>query len=503
MDIGVHSDYLPYISDISCEQVHNNISVQTGNRLPDDWNDKSQLPEGWINEIWCDDDTLPEGWIDPTNGEDRNDDDALPEGWKNATYGEGWKNDNTLPDGWRSKIHSNNITIKRNNKYLLASHLPTIFVTNHRSFFPKFHNFTEVMKTLNLTLGLHSEIWEDCESKAYKDKIEEALELQGIQYISNTRPNRRGGGAAISLISGEFSLTRLDVLVPKNLEVVWGLVKPVKPTADFKGIIVCSFYSVPNSRRKTRLIEHIAINYTELKTKHKNCFFLAGGDKNELDARKILDISSTLHMHNTKPTHEKKYIDVLISDMVHLFSESVVIPNVPTDIPDGQKGGGKASDHKIVYCEPRVVTQSKPSRRMVIKKTRRVDDEKKRKLAAWVQQETWEDVYDSNNMAQSFSELVETKINKICPMQEVKILHLEGKHTSLALQGLVRQKKREYEKHGCSKRFKEIKKKVKDRVKKEAETAVDKMLENAEGQGMKWVHEANRLSARPGEDMSP
>ena len=163
----------------------------------------------------------------------------------------------------------------------------------------------------------------------------------------------------------------------------------------------------------------------------------------ELNARKILDISPTLHMHNTKPTHEKKNIDVLISDMVHLFSESVVIPNVPTDIPDGQKGGGKASDHKIVYCEPTVVTQSKPSRRMVIKKTRRIDDEKKKKLAAWVQQETWEDVYDSNNMAQSFSELVEAKINKICPIQEVKISQLEGKHTSLALQGLVRQKKRE------------------------------------------------------------
>ena len=95
------------------------------------------------------------------------------------------------------------------------------------------------MQTLNLTLGLHSEIWEDRENKTHMNKIEEALELQGIHYISNTRPNRRGGGAAISLMSGDFTLTRLDVLVPKNLEVVWGLVKPNKPTNKFKGIVVC------------------------------------------------------------------------------------------------------------------------------------------------------------------------------------------------------------------------------------------------------------------------
>ena len=98
------------------------------------------------------------------------------------------------------------------------------------------------MHTLELTLGLHSEIWEDKEKKDHKDKTEEALEIDGITYISNTRPDRRGGGAAISLICEDFTLTKLDVLIPKNLEGVWGLVRPKKTTTDFKGIIVCAFY---------------------------------------------------------------------------------------------------------------------------------------------------------------------------------------------------------------------------------------------------------------------
>ena len=34
--------------------------------------------------------------------------------------------------------------------------------------------------------------------------------------------------------------------------------------------------------RNTQLIEHIAMNYTEQKTKLKDCFFLTGGDKKQI-----------------------------------------------------------------------------------------------------------------------------------------------------------------------------------------------------------------------------
>ena len=84
-------------------------------------------------------------------------------------------------------------------------------------FFPKFRNFLEAMQTLGLTLGLHSEIWEDKENKTHQNLIEEAFELEGVTWISNTRPDRRGGGAAISLLNEDFTITKLDVIIPKNL----------------------------------------------------------------------------------------------------------------------------------------------------------------------------------------------------------------------------------------------------------------------------------------------
>ena len=64
-----------------------------------------------------------------------------------------------------------------------------------------------------------------------------------------------------------------------------------------------------------------------------------------------------------------------------LFSESIIIPNVPTDIPDGQPGGGKQSDHPIVYCEPRSDCIRKPARQVEVKMTRRMNDQRKAELA--------------------------------------------------------------------------------------------------------------------------
>ena len=113
-------------------------------------------------------------------------------------------------------------------------------------------------------------------------KKEEALEIEGVQYISYPCPERKGGGAAISLLAGDFSLTRLDIIVPKNLKIVWGIVSPKVSTQDFKGILVCSFYSAPYNRRKTQRIQHIAIN-EELKARYKDFYFLAGGHKNYLN----------------------------------------------------------------------------------------------------------------------------------------------------------------------------------------------------------------------------
>ena len=116
--------------------------------------------------------------------------------------------------------------------------LPNIMVTNHRSVFPKFHNLVDEILENEMHLGLHCEIWENKENTAHANLIEEALEIHGIQYISTPRPNRRVGGAAITLIrESPFVLTKLDISVMSgdlSLELCWGLLKPKMPTGHIK-----------------------------------------------------------------------------------------------------------------------------------------------------------------------------------------------------------------------------------------------------------------------------
>ena len=143
-------------------------------------------------------------------------------------------------------------------------------LANHRSIFPKFNHLIDKVLEMNMQLGLHSEVWEDSENSLHANKVEVALELHGIQYISTPRVNRKGGGAAITLIKDSpFLLTKLSPPLKQGeecLEICWGLLKLKQPTSQIKYIIVCSFYLPPRSRKKSALVNHISLNYSILKS---------------------------------------------------------------------------------------------------------------------------------------------------------------------------------------------------------------------------------------------
>ena len=105
-------------------------------------------------------------------------------------------------------------------------------------------------------------------------------------------------------------------------------------------------------------------------------------------------------------------------------------------------------------------------------------------------------------MAEKLAEVVFRKLDEICPVEEIKLTKFSEKVTSKALQELARQRLGEYNKHGNSQRFKELKRKQKERMKIEAIKQLDKQLDKAKGKGMNWMKEAKRISTRPGDDDS-
>ena len=98
----------------------------------------------------------------------------------------------------------------------------------------------------------------------------------------------------MAVFSEKFSVDKLHVHIPKPLEVVWALLKPKDPAALIRKVILCSFYSPPNSKKNKLLLDHIINTYNCLKTKHPEASIIMSGDKNNLDETIILAMNSDL-----------------------------------------------------------------------------------------------------------------------------------------------------------------------------------------------------------------
>ena len=152
-----------------------------------------------------------------------------------------------------------------------------------RSLFPKLGNFKTDMLERGIEVSFVSEVWEQSENKDHLNAIETMLEIDGLKYLSTSRPsNKRGGGVAIIVNQENFICDKLDILIPDNLEVIWGLVKPKCSSANIKKIIVCAFYFPPKARVGRKLTDHLVGTLHMLCSRYPECGIIMGADKNSL-----------------------------------------------------------------------------------------------------------------------------------------------------------------------------------------------------------------------------
>ena len=80
-----------------------------------------------------------------------------------------------------------------------------------------------------------------------------------------------------------FTCDRLDINIPANPEVIWGLLKPKRNTAKFKKIIACAFYFPPKSKMNSKLSDHLIGILQMLSTRYPGCGIVMGADKNKMN----------------------------------------------------------------------------------------------------------------------------------------------------------------------------------------------------------------------------
>ena len=100
-----------------------------------------------------------------------------------------------------SNNHVKNISESKKNRVDVALNLPVLASYNLRSLFPKVRNFVTDILERSIDCAFLSEIWENAENYNHKFEIERMLELEGLKYVSCSRPpNKRNisyGGTAV------------------------------------------------------------------------------------------------------------------------------------------------------------------------------------------------------------------------------------------------------------------------------------------------------------------
>ena len=336
-------------------------------------------------------------------------------------------------------------------KITCALNMPVVATYNMRSIFPKIGNLKTDLLERNIDCAFLCEIWEKSENKQHQFQIEKMLENEGLKYISTARPTG-WGGAAIIVNLDRFTIEKLDIHIPHNLEIVWGLIRPRDERASFKKIIVCSFYSPPNSRKNLKLTDHIVTTLQMLNTKYLECPMILGADKNNMNIAPILNCGLKLKQLVDLPTRNDKILDIIIMNTPQFYKSPIIVPPVPCDDPTA----GVPSDHSVPVCIPHTDRHSRPVRKYRIVTFRPLPDTAINKFGQWITGESFSSIKEdlnTNDHAQALEDLLMSKLDEFCPQKTAKFSSQDKPWINFELKVIDRRKQREYLKNGKSAKY--------------------------------------------------
>ena len=353
----------------------------------------------------------------------------------------------------------------------------------------------------NIDVAFVSEVWEQSENKEHMKKIEEMLEIDGLHYLSKSRPiTTRGGGVAIIVKRDRFTLRKLDeVFVPNNLEVIWGLLRP-KNDAKFRNIVVCCFYIPPGSRLKSKLVDHLIEILHWLTSKYQNCGILMGADRNSLDLSPLLNCGLRLKQLVDRPTHNGSILDVLITNLSSFYVTPAIVPPIQPDNPEK----AKPSDHSVAVSWPFTQMHNPPPKNWIHRNYRPITESKLREFGAWITQKNWDELSSELTATEEsylFECILKDNLNRICPMKHVKISSHDKPWLNFELKKLHRQKSREYVKRGKSEKYFSLSKEFKEKYRNAASTYLYNNVELLKECNPRQAYATlRRLGSVPGED---
>jgi hypothetical protein len=394
--------------------------------------------------------------------------------------------------------------IVTNDRVAASAELPTIAVTNFRSLGPRLQNVKDDILLRQIDVLVGSETWQKDSNRKLKDDIEELLQIYGIEYISCPRPNtKRGGGVAILVNTKRFSITKLDILVPSKLVVVWGILRPkeVTKTNIFKQIILAGIYSPPNYRKNSALQTHLISTMHHLLTLHPQAGYCISGDKNSLPLAPILAALPHCRQAVTQNTYKDKILDVIMWNMSQYFSTPFITKAVPADNPVTHV----PSDHDCAVAVPLAGAGAEArTRQYSVKTNQPLPDSGIREMGQWLADIQWEILlrpeFSPEEQDQILRSALQHKVDQIFPQKSVRISSQDVSFITADIKKLNFYMKKEYNKRGKTAKYYNLKLAYDTKYRKAAEHQLNKHVEDMMTQHPGRAYSAlKRMGARPGD----
>ena len=371
-------------------------------------------------------------------------------------------------------------TVRRDEGLVAALSLPTISLYNMRSVWAKMGNLADDIAMRQTDICFLTEVWQKLENKKQNYSIEKMLEMKGIFYISTPRPGaRRGGGVAMAFPKSRFQVTKLNIEIPKPLECMFALVKPVNQTGKIKKLIAVCFYSPPKSKQNTKLIDLITVEISRLRTQYRGCGVLICGDRNDMKVEQLLAGDPALRQVVSQPTNKNqdKVLDVILTDLHTGYQEPTILPPIMVD------GGreGVPSDHMGVEMRPRTnltTTRARPRRKTFM--VQPMPDSLVVEFGRRLLQEDWRCLVDgmsANQLVDAFQAAAGRLVDETFPMKKVTVIQGELPYFTEDCRKLRRKRDLIYQDQGKSLRYSEEQRKFKAKLKSELDKYTKRIIE--------------------------
>ena len=233
-------------------------------------------------------------------------------------------------------------------------------------------------------------------------------------------------------------------------------------------IALCSLYCKPDSRNKTKLLDHIIYAYNLISAKFPTgLHFILAGDTNDLKLDSILQLNPKMHQMvkgNTR-MNPPSMLDPIMTTLGAYYQTPEILAPLDSD----KDKNGQPSDHMIPVMRPINMIDNRCSRSYREITVRPIHRSGMELLRNWFQNQEWSDILGMETVddkAEALIAQVLTQVNKYLPEKVIKVASDDEPWYTQSLKKLDRKKRREFNKNRNSPKYKYLSQLYKERISK-------------------------------------